>query len=433
MDDNRHDPRRANARHDDPRQDDLTSDERHDSASDEDLAPLSGADAGNAFAPLPIDWPDLAEEIREEFIFEREPDALEEPRLREFLQLCLRFGYMEKRIQGEILCEIPAHVSLLRGDEHRELMEEAEALAERERQNLGLEPGPIESVHEIFDELGIKIVEIAPGNGVTSGAFVFNNDTGPALLSVAVPNSPIARFILAHEYCHLLADVDPYHNRFCSHGENGCTGAGYGGRLMDAADGIDPTALGATSGTSEEELHRAELRADLFARNLLIPRTHFVSSLRQFGQGKRGEFDLERLSHMAYYYGVTTPMIINRLADLDLITADDARRMRADVQAVLPQGLDTDPIGISSTTTLNVGHGESDDRIQATVSQRFIHLGLALYLNGQVSRKQLSTLLYTHGPAMTRLLQWVDSAKETAQRAREAEEQAGAGEGHESE
>lgn len=380
--------------------------------------------SGETFAPLPVDWPDVAEEIREEFIYEREPDALEEPRLREFLQLCLRFGYMEKRIQGEILCEIPAHLAILRGAEQGDLMEEAEALAEQERNNLGLEPGPIESLQELFDELGVKVIEIFPGNGITSGAFVFNSDTGPALLSIAPPNTPIGRFILAHEYCHLLADVDPYHNRFCSHGEHGCTGAAYGGRLMDASQGADTGALGAGSGTSEQALQSAELRADLFARNLLIPRTHFVKSLRQFGQGKRGEFDLERLSHMAYYYGVTTPAIIHRLADLDLITPDEARRMTADVPAVLSERLDADPVGIPGTTILEVGQGESDDTIRAAVTQRFFHLGLALFLKHQVSRKQLSTLLYTRGPAMARLMQWVDAAKDSAERTREAEERA---------
>ena len=172
---------------------------------DTDASDAAGFDTGTrASEKLPDDWTARAEELRDDFLCEREPDAFEEARLNEFLQLCLRFSYLEKRVQGEILCEIPAHLAILRGDDYGDLVEEAEALAEQERKNLGLEQGPIEDLQEIFDELGVKIIEMDPGSGGHSGAFVFTDKTGPALLSIAPPKTPVGRFILAHEYCHLL-------------------------------------------------------------------------------------------------------------------------------------------------------------------------------------------------------------------------------------
>lgn len=355
----------------------------------------------------PKDWAERTEALVESWVCTRQPHAAEDQQLRSFVSLCLRYGHLEKRVQGEILCDIPVPLSILRGERFSDLLLECEALADAERENLGLEPGPIEDLAESLDERGIKAIELPLSPPTYSGAFLFESDTGPALLSMAPINSPSSRFIIAHEYCHLLVDVDPYANRFCAHEAPGETNGGrlqgptWGGRLLETSD-LDP----------DDETALPELRADLFARCLLVPRDHFVATLREFGQGSRGRYDLERLSHIAFYYSVPEAVIVHRLMDLELLPLDRARAFIADLQAAWPAGRAEVPLGIPGTTTVG---WDLADPLPVGLPVRFVNLALALFIQDRLTRDQIGKVLGADERTVGQLLEWVEHARREAE------------------
>jgi Zn-dependent peptidase ImmA (M78 family) len=347
--------------------------------------------AATEFEPLPDDWEERAAELTEAFIAPGLLHASDRANLAHFAHLCLRFAHLERLLQGDILCEIPAHLSVLRGDQHPTLLEEAEALAEAERSNLELPDGPIENVAELLDDRGVKVVELSGAPGRLAGAFMFGEETGPAILSLAQPGSPTGRFILAHGYCHLLADVDPYESRFCPH----CRPSGEdplaaGGRLLARMDldGVD------------DETSLPETRADLFARSFLLPRDHFTRSLLEFGQGGRDGFNPQRLADVALYYGVTPQVLIGRLMDIEIVPAREALRLARELIAPRVEASGAGPSDAR-------GHDGAPRALEG-LPERFVNLALALFIKRQISFGQLGTVL---GLEQTRLLQflaWVD-------------------------
>lgn len=336
--------------------------------------------------PLPPDWEDQALALAEDFIWPREPHPAEQKNLERFSHLCLRFAYVERRVQGEILCQIPTHLAAISRERPRGLMEEAEVLAETERETMEIPNGPIEDLAELLDERGIKVIEWPHPAGNHSGAFLFAEDTGPALLVLGRVSSPVGRFILAHEYCHLLADVDPYENRFCHFGAaTGQDALARGGRLLEDSE----------PGDTIDETSVPETRADLFARCLLLPREHFVRTLREFGQGGRGGFHADRLSDVGFYYGVSTPVVLNRLVDLQVLRVAKARAMAERIR--------TDPPGTAQVEE----SGDPSGQLQG-LPRRFVNLSLALFLKRQISRDQLGVLLNADRATLEQFLSCID-------------------------
>ncbi|MBM3318012.1 MAG: hypothetical protein FJY75_09190 [Candidatus Eisenbacteria bacterium] len=340
--------------------------------------PIGEGEGGPEFELLPDDWDEQADELAAGFLSADEIPAADRELLARFCHLCLRYAHAEVRIQGEILCEIPAHLSVLRGLRSGDLLEEAAFLAAEERRNLELPDGPIEDLTEILDDRGIKVIEWPEAQGRRLGAFLFRPRTGPALLALAPPNSAAGRFILAHGYCHLVADVDPYEDRYCPH----CAAPGLGparrpgGRLLTGTD-HDPFPA--------DDLPLAELRADLFARALLLPAEHFAGALRGFGIRPGRGLDLARLEDVAYYYGVEGPVVLNRMADLRLLPIAEVLALAAEQQTLLARGAIAAPAA---------GDGPADAPPRAPhLPARFARLGLALFLRREVSLQQMATLL----------------------------------------
>jgi Zn-dependent peptidase ImmA (M78 family) len=350
--------------------------------------------------PLLEHWSARAAEIEESFLSPEKRTPLQRKALRRFANLCLRFADLEQRIEGAIVCEIPAHFGVIRGDDEPLCPEQGERLAQAERKRLGLPEGPIENLSEMLDERGIKILEWDSGTDEDSGAFLFEQDTGPALLALAPVGSHAGRFLLAHAYGHLLADVDPYENRFCRHGsplQNG--GMRSGGRAADS-----PVPDYAT-----ESRERIEARADRFARALLLPADHFRESLGMFGQGGPYGFDLQRLGELGFYYGVETGVVLQRLSDLHL--APDERvallaselahgRRSADRQRPLSEGAEA-----SAATDAT---GAEEPGIVGQLPARFVNLCLALFVKRIASRAQLGRLLNLDPVTVDRMIGWLD-------------------------
>lgn len=334
--------------------------------------------------PLPNDWDERAAELVEGFLAPRTVTGEERDQLARFVHICLRFAYLEKRLQGDILCELPVHLSVLEGAAHPSLIEEAEQFAESERRNLELEDGPIEDLAELFDDRGIKVIAWPHPEISAAGAFLFETDTGPALFCLAPVDSPQGRFALSHAYCHLLADVDPYENRFCP-GEAAPTDdlAAHGGRLLEDAGPEDPF----------DETALPELRADLFARAFLVPRAAFTQVLEDFGEGGAAGFHPEGLKGVALYFGVTPEVILNRLIDMEILPRSKAAALGHAIEAVP-----------ADEETLAQ---ESPDRL-STLPHRCVNLALALFLKGQISREQMRVLLDIEEDALKRFLAWIE-------------------------
>ena len=334
--------------------------------------------------PLPSDWDERAAELTDSFLAPRTVTEEERTELTSFVHACLRFSYMEKRVQGDIICELPAHFAVLAGAKHPSLIDEAEEFAETERRNLELDEGPIEDLTEILDDRGIKILSWSRPGIATAGAFLFESDTGPALLSLAPANSPEDRFTLAHAYCHLLADVDPYENRFCPLGQPGSKELlARGGRLLEDAGPDDPF----------DETSLPELRADLFARAFLVPRSAFTQALQDFGEGGAAGFHPDRLIGVALYFNVTPWVILNRLIDMEILIKPNAAALGRAIDAMM--------------TVENAVRGDSPELL-SVLPRRCVNLALALFLKGQVTRGQMRALLDVEEETFERFLAWIE-------------------------
>ncbi len=348
-------------------------------------------DTDVACDPLPDDWNALAEQLADSFASVREPSNGERAVLVNFAHLCLRFAHMEQRVQGEILCEIPAHIPVITGRRAASLVEEAEQLAKAERANLGIPSGPVEDLAQLLDERGIKVISRPHANRSHTGAFLFDEHTGPALLSLAATESPAGRFVVAHEYCHLLADIDPYENRLCLHSVGTDPHPAAGGAL------IEDEALLAEAET--DALALAEIRADLFARAFLLPGAHFLDTLRMFQIAPRRDLSLARLADVACYYGVDAATALKRLVDLRVLSASTVLPMLA---ALPSSEAGTEPAGpgVDSVPTNSIG------TLYPEPAARFVNLSLALYLKHQTSLDQTATLLGIDRDAVEQLLSW---------------------------
>jgi|GEM_PF-2101663 len=356
---------------------------------------------GMEFAPLPTDWQERASEISDQFLSDRSVTESERLSLERFVFTSLKFAYLEKRIQSEIICDIPTSLGTIDESTSLTLLEEAELLAKTERINLEIPDGPVEYLAEILDDRGIKVFEWPHPTGDFAGGFLFAKETGPALLVLGPKESPLSQFSLAHQYCHLLADNNPYENRFCTL----CTSPvkdilALGGRMLEQSDFENPF----------DEISLAESRADLFARCFLLPAEHFQKTLHDFSE-TGDPYDLERLSNIAFYYGVTTPLVINRLVDLELLPLDKAKGLSEQIRSAMLRNDNEAGLLAESPKPTNKPEPDDDDRLETLFSRlpkRNITLAIALLMKGQISKEQVGYLLDIGAPLLDTFLAWTE-------------------------
>ncbi|MBP6876041.1 MAG: ImmA/IrrE family metallo-endopeptidase [Candidatus Eisenbacteria bacterium] len=344
--------------------------------------------ARTKFEPLPRDWEERSAELADTFLSLDDLQAEQRDVIRQFVHLCLRFAHMERRIQGEVIYDLSTHASVVRREHAGDLVHDAEELACAERENFEMPAGPIEDLADLLDDRGIKAIQWPVPQGLTrAGAFLFDAATGPALLSLAPPDSPAGRFILAHEYGHLLADVDPYENRFCLSSDDSASQAMGGGRLFEQGE-LPPARVGGFA--------VSEMRADLFARAFLMPAEHFLHSAKLFDVHPKA-LKLSRLADLAYYYGVESAAALHRLADLGLLPVTEARAIRAE----------SDALDAKEASQRGVEEVCLDCAVHHPV--RFVNLGMAMYLKRLVSLDQMATLLGIDRAAAKRFLTFAES------------------------
>jgi hypothetical protein len=277
------------------------------------------------------------------------PDSSEHRLLGEFLGLVHAFAFMERLVQGEVLCELPVHIDRVLAA-FLDPQDEGERLASREAGLLDWSPESADSLVDALDEIGVKVIcrddpDDGPARtGPRLGAFTFEGDAGPAFLVGASPHTPEAAFIAAHELGHLAADIDPYLPRFCR---------------------WDAQSFTNLSGRSEE------VRADRFARALLMPRETFLEAVRDMGEPPADGAD-PRAEQLAALFGVPWPMAVRRLADLGLPRVGSVERK---------------PVGLPP------GEPDGEPPVSLTLPERFVNLALASYAGHVLDVEELARFL----------------------------------------
>jgi Zn-dependent peptidase ImmA (M78 family) len=290
-----------------------------------------------------------------DFISDPPMGATERGEILEFVRLTRQYAFLEKLIQGEILFDLPVHMEVL-SEEPMPPLAQAEAMAREEYEilELGIEPGVV--LAEALDNRGIKVFFRSRGpepRDVLNGAFHYMGETGPSLLASAALNTGDAAFVLAHEYGHLVMDVNPYRSRFCRW------------RRSDLAN-VNPTSV-------EED------RADRFARALLVPDRVLA--------GIGPEFDIAKVASIL---GVSPAVVWGRLGDLGL------------------QRLEIPPLADPGE-----GEREIDEKRPTDLPERFVNLALAAYASRVLETADLSRFLRVPPERLSQFLSWSQIPRDT--------------------
>ncbi len=204
------------------------------------------------------------------------------PVLEQFVTIIGRYAALERLALGAVPLTFPAHLFTDRPDPASDPLAAGLALAARERERLGLGHGAIGDVVAEIEAQGLKVVQLPiPEEIPLLGAFVFDDEFGPALLTGT--GTPAARdYALAHEYGHFLADHDPYRTWVCLKGKG--------------------------AGDSPEEL-----RAHAFAGGFLVPGPDLDLYLKASEVKKGDPISVDLLRQLRAYFEADDRAVIGRL------------------------------------------------------------------------------------------------------------------------
>lgn len=290
----------------------------------------------------------------ERFIAEPGLSGHERTEVLEFVRLTRQFAFLERLIQGEVLFELPVHFEhVTRDDASSERHAEEVARQERDLLELGLEPA--EDLLDALDGRGIKVFRRSRGPEspeTLTGGFHYFGEAGPSLLVGCCGGSPDAEFVLAHEYGHLVMDVNPYESRFCRW------------RRHDLEN---------------ESPSPVERRADRFARALLLPEGLLRDSAEELGLTRPSP---ATIAHAAAVYGVAPAVLWRRLDDLGLPRSDAP----------------PDPVKLRRR--------KIDEQRPTDLPERFVNLALAAYSTRMIEKTDLSRFLRVPQERLEEFLNW---------------------------
>ena len=158
-------------------------------------------------------------DVVDTFIADPLLSGVERGEVLEFVRMTGSTSFLEKVIQGDVLFELPAHMELItREATHRSRCRPKRSRGrERDLLDLGMEPA--EELEEALDDRGIKMLPARPGARAAGEpdrrVSLSPGSTARHFWSGQPRKSPDAVFVLAHEYGHLVMDVNPYASRFC--------------------------------------------------------------------------------------------------------------------------------------------------------------------------------------------------------------------------
>ena len=330
------------------------------------------------------------ERWEESFEGRPEPDAPAAALLQEFLEFVERYSFLERIVQGEIRYELPVHPRFLdqRDRDDDPLEQQAAELAEAEAELLGQPEVPSLGLLDELEELGIKVVTTS--RSATSeliASFFFEGETGPAFLVGTDRDDPRAVFAIAHLLGHYIADYDPYHNRVCRwHPES--------------LENLDESP--------------SEVRADLFARALLVPEDPLRRYLEQLAAAvSSGETSAERAWEiLATLFGVPEPILVDRMSDLGFEALAGQLRLAANGGPMVGT---PESGGTAGVRPEDVASGEDSERGSALpgsaervflLPSRYLNLALACYHERVMERDVLGQFLGMGDVEIEAVLQW---------------------------
>ena len=360
---------------------------------------------------------DRIERWEESFDRRPEPDEPTSLLLQEFLEFVERYAFLERIVQGEIRYELPVHPRFLEQRERSDdpLEQQAAELAEAEAELLGSPDVPSMTMTDEAEDIGIKLLTTSePATTELVGSFFFEGETGPAFLVGTEREDPRAAFVLAHLLCHYVADHDPYHNRVCR---------------------WDPDTL--------ENLDESptEVRADLFARALLVPEEPLRRYLEQLGGAiSGGETDADRSWEiLSTLFGVPESLLADRMDDLGFGTLAAQMRLAGSANgsgtrdAVSPdvsgddQPLDRRRAALARLTNdagPDAGVGLSTEG-SFRLPSRYLNLALACYHERIMERDVLAQFLGMSEMETEAVLQWSQVGRCAPDEARDPSEDDG--------
>lgn len=261
--------------------------------------------------------------------------------LQHFLNLCGAFQELENSLNLARTADIRAVTKPLAN------AADADRLADEERRRLELGATPARQLLSVLEEdVGIKVIALDLADSL-SGACVWSDRFGPAILVNRKHVAGRQVFTLAHEYFHLLV----------------------GGRVVGSASDAAHVFEARRPGAKRSP---ADLLADQFAGSLLMPAEPFRQAIRRVRQWD-GTVLAPDLVGIARYFGVSVQAVFVRMTVLGLISAkvaNDAYDNPALQEEILRIGGDRAPEPL-----------------------RLKRLAVRAYLDGLIDRNRLAFLI----------------------------------------
>jgi len=224
-------------------------------------------------------------------------------------------------------------------------MQQGRMVALQERRRLGLGRNPVGDIVGLLELRGVKVLDwpMPPGSEIDGALFV-SEETGPCVLVNEGEVWARRHFTVAHEYAHLLLDVDGERAEVCYRGSRDL----------------------------------AEVRANAFAAEFLSPAegvTEFLGSLGVPGQRRIGPGDALELQR---YFQLSYQATLWRLLNLGLIGEQE----RAEWSTFQPSAL-----------ARMLGREPNDFQPSGPTTGRFRELAFRAWQAGRITRRRLAELL----------------------------------------
>lgn len=230
----------------------------------------------------------------------------------------------------------------------------AEDLAGEERRRLGLGDGPVPQLREILeDEVGLRVFS-PPMPSHVAGFFVFAEPLGGCVALNAHHPVQRRRWTLAHEYAHFLTRRER-----------------------------SEVTLIADRRSAEERF------ADMFAANLLMPRSGLRRRFLELQNVRRDHVTLADLFQLARVFRVSLQVLILRLEDLKLLRSGTYAKLHPDLPPAKAKRL----LGVTP-----------DVEPAELVPLRYKYLAVELFSDGEITEGQLARYLRVDRLAARRIV-----------------------------
>lgn len=235
-------------------------------------------------------------------------------------------------------------------------MVQGRTVALQERRRLGLGTSPVGDIVGLLELRGVKVLDwpMPPGSEIDGALFV-SEETGPCVLVNAGEVWARRHFTVAHEYAHLLLDMDGERAEVCYRGSGD---------------------LG-------------EVRANAFAAEFLSPAEGVAEFLGNLGVPGRRRVSPSDALELQRYFQLSYTATLWRLLNLGLIGEQERAEWSTFQPSALAQMLGREP---------------NDFQPSGPTTGRFRELALRAWEAGKITRGRLAELLGVSRDDLARLL-----------------------------